>query len=145
MWVFRWYLGINHSCFLCNTFQYIYSKTWILHSCNVSIFWFYAFLLVLPELAEELSHIFLEYVPSNQFLNYMFNMIINWPVAVILSNFDWKPGGKKFIFSYNLLLPLCCLHLCLFFQGIKFTPSEYSHSFLPMLSVCNNKWLGECN
>jgi len=51
--------------------------------------------LVLPELTEELLYIFLEYVPSNQFLHYMFKMIINWPVAFILSNFVWKPGGKN--------------------------------------------------
>jgi hypothetical protein len=57
-------------------------------------------------------------VLSTQFVDYTFKLSINWPVAAVLSTFNWK-SGKKMIFSYNILSPVlssCTLNI-LWLQG----------------------------
>jgi hypothetical protein len=41
-------------------------------------------------------------VLSTQFLDYMFKLSINWPVAVVLSTFNWK-SGKKIDFQLKFI------------------------------------------
>jgi hypothetical protein len=49
-------------------------------------------------------------LPYPSFLGNTFQLSINWPVAVILSAFNWKLREKK-ILSYNFLCPLRCVYI----------------------------------
>jgi hypothetical protein len=61
-------------------------------------------------------------VLSAQFLEYIFKLIGNVPVSVILSNFNWKSGKKKLIFSFNFLY---VLSLCM---GLSY---QHNRDFFP--------------
>jgi len=74
----------------------VYSDSWIFCSWNLHSPWLYALFIGSTKASIRRIHFPWMYVCApTQFLCYTFRRNLNWPVAVVLSPFNWKSGNRS--------------------------------------------------